>query len=176
MNEKLTIAATWLLDRLSENSTWRGITLLLTAIGITLDPDQAAAITAAGLAIVGAINVLRKAKPPTQDQPPVTNYRNLLMLLMLAPLVLATGCARFGTKQMDLSYGDNGQPQRKITTHASAYTFFSAKSSLATWKASQTDKTQGATVGQLDQNGGQTNQLSDILGAVMAAAVKAAAK
>lgn len=50
----------YLLNRLSEASTWRGITLLLTAVGISLDPEQATAITGAGLAIVGAINVFKK--------------------------------------------------------------------------------------------------------------------
>ena len=39
----------WLLDRLKEESTWRGIVLLVTALGVKL-----------GLAIVGLINVLRK--------------------------------------------------------------------------------------------------------------------
>ena len=53
------------LTRLSEPSTWRGITLLLTALGIGLDPEQATAITGAGLAIVGVINVFKKdAKSP----------------------------------------------------------------------------------------------------------------
>jgi hypothetical protein len=50
----------YILDRLSESSTWRGITLLATATGIVLSPEQVAAISAAGLALVGAINVFRK--------------------------------------------------------------------------------------------------------------------
>jgi len=33
--------------------------LLLTAVGVQLDPAQAAAIVSAGLALVGAINVFR---------------------------------------------------------------------------------------------------------------------
>jgi hypothetical protein len=53
-------AINYILDRLTENSTWRGIILLATAIGLKLDPDQQAAILAAGLALVGAINVFRK--------------------------------------------------------------------------------------------------------------------
>jgi hypothetical protein len=50
---------------------------------------------------------------------------------------------------------DNGgtNTTRTVTTRASAYTLFSAKSSLATWKASQTDKTQGASVGGLEMQG-----------------------
>ena len=49
-----------LLGKLSENSTWRGLILLVTAVGVKLDPEQANAIIAAGLAIVGVVNVLRK--------------------------------------------------------------------------------------------------------------------
>ncbi len=50
----------YLLDRLGENSTYRGLTLLLTSLGIAVQPDHAAAFTALGLAIVGVINILRK--------------------------------------------------------------------------------------------------------------------
>lgn len=67
------------------------------------------------------------------------------------------GCARFSTKQSDLSFDELGKPQRQVTTRASAWTFASANSKLATWKASQTDKTQGATVGGLEQASTGTN-------------------
>lgn len=56
----------WLKARLTEQSTWRGIVLLITALGVKLSPDQASAIIAAGLAIVGAINVFRSE--PKQPQ------------------------------------------------------------------------------------------------------------
>jgi hypothetical protein len=52
----------YLIERLSENSTWRGLVMLLTAVGVQVDPTQANAIIAAGLAIVGLINVFRKQK------------------------------------------------------------------------------------------------------------------
>lgn len=42
-------------SRLSEASTWRGLTALVTATGIALSPEQAAAITALGLAVIGAV-------------------------------------------------------------------------------------------------------------------------
>ncbi len=45
----------WIFERLSEASTWRGIVALLTALGITISPDQATAVTAGGLAIIGAV-------------------------------------------------------------------------------------------------------------------------
>lgn len=50
----------WFLDRLGEASTWRGLIALATAAGIAIDPTQAAAITAAGIALIGVINVFRK--------------------------------------------------------------------------------------------------------------------
>jgi hypothetical protein len=49
-----------LLGKLSENSTWRGLVLIATAVGLKLDPEQANAIIAAGLAVVGVVNVFRK--------------------------------------------------------------------------------------------------------------------
>jgi hypothetical protein len=53
----------WAVERLSENSTWRGIILLVTSIGVTLTPDQSEKIIAAGLALIGLINVFRKSPP-----------------------------------------------------------------------------------------------------------------
>jgi hypothetical protein len=50
------------LDRLSENSTWRGIILVATALGLKLDPELQNQLLAAGLGLVGLINVLRKGK------------------------------------------------------------------------------------------------------------------
>jgi hypothetical protein len=52
----------YILDRLTENSTWRGIVFIASAAGIAIDPSKANAIAAAGMAIVGAINVFRKEK------------------------------------------------------------------------------------------------------------------
>lgn len=63
-------ALDYILNRLSESSTWRGIILLITALGVTLQPDQVAAITAAGLGLVGVINVFRKS-PTSPDAEPV---------------------------------------------------------------------------------------------------------
>lgn len=79
----------------------------------------------------------------------------LILLLLLASALL--GCARFSTTQTDISYDSQGKPQRSITTRASAHTLFSAKSQLTNWKATQTDKTQGATVGGLSQESTGTN-------------------
>lgn len=45
----------YLLARLHEASTWRGITAGLTAVGIALSPEQRDAIIVAGLAVMGVI-------------------------------------------------------------------------------------------------------------------------
>jgi hypothetical protein len=50
----------YILDRLSESSTYRGAIFLLGGLGISLVPEQANAIAAASMAVVGAINVFRK--------------------------------------------------------------------------------------------------------------------
>lgn len=52
----------YLIDRLAEQSTWRGLILLATSLGLVLSPEQQAAIIALGLAAVGSINVFRKEK------------------------------------------------------------------------------------------------------------------
>jgi hypothetical protein len=49
-----------LLERLSENSTWRGIILIATAVGVKIEPELQEAILVAGLSLVGLINIIRK--------------------------------------------------------------------------------------------------------------------
>lgn len=49
-----------ILDKLSENSTWRGLILLAMALGLKLDPEMQNQILTTGLSIVGLINVIRK--------------------------------------------------------------------------------------------------------------------
>lgn len=51
-----------ILTRLGENSTWRGIILVATALGIKLDPALQEQILVAGLSLIGIINILRKGK------------------------------------------------------------------------------------------------------------------
>ena len=48
--------------RIAEPSTWRGITSICGAAGITVAPDCQSAIIAMVLAINGLINVIRKEK------------------------------------------------------------------------------------------------------------------
>jgi hypothetical protein len=52
----------YILARLSESSTYRGAIFLLGGLGIAVAPEQANAIAAASMAVVGAINVFRKEK------------------------------------------------------------------------------------------------------------------
>jgi hypothetical protein len=50
------------IERLSENSTWRGVILVVTALGLRLEPELQNQIVAAGLSLVGLINIVRKGK------------------------------------------------------------------------------------------------------------------
>lgn len=52
----------YVLERLKEPSTWRGLTLLLTALGIPLAPGVSDAIIAAGLGIAGLIGAVMPDK------------------------------------------------------------------------------------------------------------------
>lgn len=101
--------------------------------------------------------------------------KNLVLLSVVAALA---GCARFSTTQTDLSYDTTGKPQRTVTTRATAFTFFSANSKLAQWKATQNDHSQGATVGQLEQQSSDTvtTNLVNAIGIGVGAAVKALVK
>lgn len=71
----------------------------------------------------------------------------------------AAGCARFSTKQVDLRQNEQTGETTKVTTKASAFTLLDGKSKLANFKASQTDKSQGASVGSLEQEATATNAL-----------------
>lgn len=52
----------YIFDRLKEASTWRGITLFLTALGVPMAPGLSEAIISAGLAITGLIGIVAKDK------------------------------------------------------------------------------------------------------------------
>lgn len=49
---------TYIINRLKEISTYQGLVVVLTAIGLKLSPEQANAIASAGIAIFSAISVL----------------------------------------------------------------------------------------------------------------------
>lgn len=47
----------YFLERVKEPSTWRGIILVLTAIGVPIAPAMAEAIISVGLAVAGLVGV-----------------------------------------------------------------------------------------------------------------------
>lgn len=81
-------------------------------------------------------------------------------LLMICALALV-GCARFKTTQIDERKAPNGE-STKISTIVSASTLWTAKSKLADFKANQTEKSQGASVGSLAQESSGTNTVEFI--------------
>jgi hypothetical protein len=52
----------YFVERAKEPSTWRGIILLLTAVGVPIAPAMAEAIISVGLALAGAIGVVSAEK------------------------------------------------------------------------------------------------------------------
>lgn len=50
----------YIIDRLKEASTWRGIIAFLTAAGISISPELGEKIIAVGLAIIGVIGMVFK--------------------------------------------------------------------------------------------------------------------
>lgn len=72
-------------------------------------------------------------------------------IVLICVVALTIGCARFKTTQTDYRYDEQGNVSTKIETKASASTFFAGKSALANWKAQQSEKSQGAEVGSVNQ-------------------------
>lgn len=60
----------YIIDRLQEPSTWRGIIALISALGVALKPEQAAQILTVGVALGGLINVFRKEKKADEPTKP----------------------------------------------------------------------------------------------------------
>ena len=58
----------YIIARLSEPSTWRGIVWLITAFGVAIDPAQQEGIIAFGMALAGLVGVFTKEKKqPTEE-------------------------------------------------------------------------------------------------------------
>lgn len=108
----------------------------------------------------------------------ITDYAAVILVwaaISIAAFALS-GCAKFITTQEDTSYdATTGNKTRTITTQASARTFFDANSQLAKFKATQTDKTQSATVGTLNQESSGSNAVQ-VLRIVVEGAAAGAAK
>lgn len=52
----------YLLDRAREASTWRGLILLVAAVGVPVAPELAEAIVSVGLGLAGLVGVLAADK------------------------------------------------------------------------------------------------------------------
>ncbi len=52
----------WIIERLQEPSTWRGLTMLATAAGVTISPELMPHIVATGTAVAGLLGVVTKDK------------------------------------------------------------------------------------------------------------------
>lgn len=52
----------YILDRLKEPSSWRGLVMITTAFGVTLNPDLVSAIIAVGTGLAGVIGFVFKDK------------------------------------------------------------------------------------------------------------------
>lgn len=59
----------WLIDRLREPSTWRGIALLASVGGIVVTQDEAGALCALVVAVIGVYDAVRKERRATDRQP-----------------------------------------------------------------------------------------------------------
>ena len=62
----------YIIEKLKEPSTWRGIVWLATAFGFAFDPEQKEAIAAFGMTLAGLISVfVEKGNPRTNEE--ITN-------------------------------------------------------------------------------------------------------
>lgn len=52
----------YILDRLQEPSSWRGLVMIATAFGLTVNPELLTSIIAAGTGLTGIIGVVFKDK------------------------------------------------------------------------------------------------------------------
>jgi len=86
----------------------------------------------------------------------------LVIFLMCFALYFFTGCASFTTTQTDERINEKTGEKTKVTTKAKATTFFDSKSSLGNFKANQTEKTQGASVGTISQESNASNAVQTL--------------
>lgn len=63
MSDKVKSALNYILGRLGENSTYRGLFMFFGGVGLAIPDATAQKVTAACMMIVGAINVFREGAP-----------------------------------------------------------------------------------------------------------------
>lgn len=93
-----------------------------------------------------------------------------LSLCLCVSVVWLAGCARFSSHQVQTMSDGTSKEQKQIV-----WTFFDGKSDIAKLRASTTDKTQGLSVGHLNEETSGTNAV-DLIERVVGAVVKAAVK
>ena len=86
------------------------------------------------------------------------------LTILAIGMISLCGCARFTTTQEELRYDDKGKIAGRITTRAGSFTFFDSKSALANFRATQSEKTQSAQVGSLNQQAYGTNAVAVLEG------------
>jgi hypothetical protein len=60
----------YIVARAKEPSTWRGVVVLLTGLGVSLKPEFAESIVTVGALIAGGIAVATSDKPGKPTEPP----------------------------------------------------------------------------------------------------------
>ncbi len=60
----------FIIERLGETSTWRGVVSVLTGVGIKIRPDLSEYIISIGLSLIGIVNIFRKEKGAPADSVP----------------------------------------------------------------------------------------------------------
>jgi hypothetical protein len=83
----------WMLARLAEPSTWRGLTAVLAAAGVAIRPDLWQEITTAGIAIAGAIEIIRKEG--------IQAAKNLIVIGLAGSALLLGGCTSSASNLAD---------------------------------------------------------------------------
>lgn len=53
-------AAKWIVDQLKQPSTWRGMVMLATSVGLVIEPQLADKIIVAGTGVAGLMGVMFK--------------------------------------------------------------------------------------------------------------------
>jgi len=127
-------------------------------------------VAAIGAVIIIARIIVKLTPTPKDDSflekvVAFLKHIGLHISLFVALAALTTGCARFSTNQIERRYDpDSGKLTAEISTRASSGTFFESKSTLAKWKAVQSEKSQSAEVGGLSQESSGTNVVNALTG------------
>ena len=101
-------------------------------------------------------------------KPVIPNFKDewadslLVVILLAACLLFSPGCSSFRTVQTDERINAKTGEKTKISTKATSRTFFDSKSALTSFKAAQTEKSQGASVGSLNQESAGTNAVNTL--------------